>query len=53
VLNFGQMLMWHIIVLPLAIGALVVVHVLLVRRHGVVRPLPTHPTVLPPDDVSA
>jgi hypothetical protein len=40
VLDFGQMLMWHIVLLPLAIGAFVVVHVLLVRRHGVVRPFP-------------
>ena len=39
VLNFGQMLMWHIVLMPLAIWALVVVHVLLVRRHGVVPPL--------------
>ena len=39
VLNFGQMLMWHILLLPLAIGALVVVHLLLVRRHGVVQPI--------------
>jgi len=40
VLNFGQMLMWHITLLPLAIGVVVVVHLLLVRRHGVVQPMP-------------
>ena len=40
VLDFGQMLMWHIVLLPLAIGVLVVGHVLLVRRYGVVPPLP-------------
>jgi hypothetical protein len=40
VLDFGQMLMWHIVLLPLVVGVLVVVHVLLVRRHGVVAPLP-------------
>ena len=40
VLDFGQMLMWHIVLLPLAVGGLVVVHVLLVRRHGVVAPFP-------------
>ncbi|MEP6696506.1 MAG: cytochrome b N-terminal domain-containing protein [Pseudonocardiales bacterium] len=40
VLDFGQMLMWHIVLLPLVLGLLVVVHVLLVRRHGVVPPLP-------------
>ena len=39
VLNFGQMLMWHILLLPLALGALVVVHLLLVRRKGVVQPI--------------
>jgi ubiquinol-cytochrome c reductase cytochrome b subunit len=40
VLNFGQMFMWHILLLPLALGVLVVLHVLLVRRHGVVPPFP-------------
>ena len=40
VLDFGQMLMWHIVVLPLAIGVIILGHVLLVRRHGVVPPLP-------------
>ncbi len=44
VLDFGQMLMWHIVLLPLAIGVLVVLHVLLVRRHGVVPPLPARST---------
>jgi hypothetical protein len=40
VLNFGQMLMWHILLLPLVLGVLVVWHVLLVRKHGVVPPFP-------------
>jgi len=40
VLNFGQMFMWHILLLPIALGALVVIHVLLVRKHGVVPPYP-------------
>ncbi|MGW7684457.1 cytochrome b N-terminal domain-containing protein [Kribbella sp. NPDC054772] len=39
VLDPGQMLMWHIALLPAAIGLLVVLHVILVRRHGVVPPL--------------
>ena len=39
VLNPGQMLMWHIVLLPLAVGLIVVWHVILVRRHGVVPPL--------------
>ena len=38
VLNFGQMLMWHITLLPLGVGILVVLHVLLVRHRGVVPP---------------
>ncbi len=38
VLNTGQMLLWHILLLPLVPGVLVVLHVLLVRRHGVVPP---------------
>ena len=41
VLDFGQMLMWHIVLLPLGVGVLVVAHVLLVRRHGVVPPFPS------------
>ncbi len=39
VLNPGQMLLWHVVLLPIAVGAIVVVHVVLVRRHGVVPPL--------------
>jgi quinol-cytochrome oxidoreductase complex cytochrome b subunit len=40
VLDFGQMLMWHIVLLPLALGLLTVWHILLVRRHGVAPPIP-------------
>ena len=40
VLNFGQMLMWHIVLLPLAVAMLVALHILLVRRVGVCPPLP-------------
>jgi quinol---cytochrome c reductase cytochrome b subunit, bacillus type len=47
VLDFGQMLMWHIVLLPLAVGILVVIHVLLVRRHGVVPPFPPRSTAKP------
>ena len=39
VVNLGQMLLWHVVLLPLVVGAIVVWHVLLVRRHGVVPPL--------------
>jgi ubiquinol-cytochrome c reductase cytochrome b subunit len=40
VLNFGQMLLWHVLLLPLAIAFLIGIHILLVRRRGVVPPLP-------------
>ena len=39
VLNFGQMLMWHIVLLPAAIGVLTVWHLVLVRRRGIVPPI--------------
>jgi quinol-cytochrome oxidoreductase complex cytochrome b subunit len=38
VLNFGQMLMWHIVLLPLILIVLVGAHILLVRIRGVVPP---------------
>ena len=38
VTNFGQMYSYHVLLLPMAVIALVVAHVLLVRRHGVVPP---------------
>ncbi len=40
VMNFGQMLMWHIVLLPLVLVAIVGAHVLAVRVRGVVHPLP-------------
>jgi quinol-cytochrome oxidoreductase complex cytochrome b subunit len=40
VLNFGQMLLWHVVLLPLAVAFLIGVHILQVRRRGVVPPLP-------------
>ena len=40
VLNYGQMLLWHVVVLPLAVGLLIAGHVLVVRRRGVCPPLP-------------
>lgn len=39
VLNPAQMLLWHVALLPLVIGVLVVLHIVLVRRHGVVPPI--------------
>ena len=38
VLNLGQMLMWHIVLLPLVLVAFTGVHVVLVRIKGVVPP---------------
>jgi ubiquinol-cytochrome c reductase cytochrome b subunit len=38
VLDYGQMLLFHVILFPLVLGVLVVWHVLLVRRRGVVAP---------------
>ena len=52
VLNPGQMLMWHIVLLPLVIGCLVVAHVILVRRHGVVPPFDAVPPAASDDEVS-
>ena len=45
VLNPGQMLMWHVVLLPFGVGLITVIHVVLVRRHGVVPPIdaPTAP----------
>jgi len=40
VMDFGQMLMWHIVLLPLALGVIVVIHILQVRHRGVVPPIP-------------
>jgi hypothetical protein len=38
VMNFGQMYSWHVLLLPVAVLALALAHVLLVRRHGLVPP---------------
>src|SRR6266487_1317351 len=40
VLNFGQMLLWHVVLVPIILVALVGAHVLLVRVRGVSHPLP-------------
>ncbi len=39
VLNPGQMLLWHVVLLPSVVGVVVLVHLVLVRRHGVVPPI--------------
>jgi quinol-cytochrome oxidoreductase complex cytochrome b subunit len=62
VLNYGQMLLFHVILLPLALGFLVVWHILLVRHRGVVAPYASDAEILdaaaadagpPPDAESA
>ncbi|MFB7917125.1 cytochrome b N-terminal domain-containing protein [Streptomyces sp. NPDC056061] len=39
VLDFGQMLMWHIVLLPFVLCVLTVWHILLVRLRGIVPPI--------------
>ena len=43
-LNFGQMLLWHVVLIPVLLVTLVGAHVLAVRVRGVVQPLPVHRT---------
>ncbi len=38
-MNFGQMLLWHVVLIPIVLIALVGAHVLLVRVRGVSHPL--------------
>jgi hypothetical protein len=40
-MNFGQMLMWHIVLVPILLITLVGAHVLMVRVRGVAHPLPS------------
>jgi quinol---cytochrome c reductase cytochrome b subunit, bacillus type len=52
VLDPGQMLLWHVALLPGLLGILVVAHVVLVRRHGVVPPIDAEsPTAVEPDEL--
>jgi len=39
-MNFGQMFMWHIVLMPLVLVVIVGAHILLVRVRGVSHPLP-------------
>ncbi len=47
VLNFGQMYGLHIALLPMLVVTLVVIHIVLVRMHGVVRPIEKKQTERP------
>jgi quinol-cytochrome oxidoreductase complex cytochrome b subunit len=40
VMDYGQMLLFHVLLLPLTLAFLIGVHIVLVRRRGVVPPLP-------------
>src|SRR5450631_2574113 len=42
IMNFGQMLMWHIVLIPIVLVALIGAHVLLVRMRGVSPPIDAH-----------
>ena len=42
VMNSGQMLMWHIVLIPIVLIAVVGAHVLLVRVRGVSHPIDAH-----------
>jgi len=46
VTNLGQMLLLHVAFLPLILGVLTLVHVLMVRRRGVVPPIDSVPADL-------
>ncbi len=39
-MNFGQMLLWHVVLIPIVLVVIVAAHVLLVRVRGVSHPLP-------------
>jgi Cytochrome b(N-terminal)/b6/petB len=41
-MDFGQMLLWHVVLVPIVLVAIVGAHILLVRVRGVVHPLPAH-----------
>jgi len=43
-MNFGQMLLWHVVLIPIILTALIGAHVLLVRVRGVSHPLPARTT---------
>jgi len=42
-MNSGQMLLWHVVLIPIVLVAIVGAHVLLVRIRGVSHPLPAGP----------
>jgi ubiquinol-cytochrome c reductase cytochrome b subunit len=53
VFDYGQMLLLHVALLPFLLGVIVIFHVLLVRRHGVVAPYSDQDQDLVPDPQEA
>jgi ubiquinol-cytochrome c reductase cytochrome b subunit len=53
VMNVGQMVLWHVSFLPLVVGVIVGLHLLLVRRRGVVPPIGAESPVLAESPVAA
>src|SRR6201997_1627219 len=47
-MDFGQMLLWHVVLVPIVLVAIVGAHVLLVRYRGVSHPLPAPRGAPPP-----
>ena len=47
VMDFGQMLLWHVVLIPVVLIALVGAHVLLVRVRGVSHPIGLHEHAAP------
>jgi ubiquinol-cytochrome c reductase cytochrome b subunit len=43
-MNLDNLIGWHIVILPLAVAGGLALHLLWVRRHGVVPPFPAHGT---------
>jgi hypothetical protein len=41
-MNFGQMLLWHVVLIPIVLIAIIGAHVLLVRVRGVAHPIDAH-----------
>ncbi len=39
-MNFGQMILWHVVLIPLVLVGIIAVHIILVRIRGVSHPLP-------------
>jgi hypothetical protein len=38
-MNFGQMIAWHILLIPIALILIIAIHIIMVRKRGVVHPV--------------